>query len=49
LSNVTAATLAAARGLLNERERELTNWLPSTAPQRLKIEDFGEGRKIAAP
>jgi outer membrane protein TolC len=32
--------LAAARGLLDGRERELTKWLPSGAPERLKIDEF---------
>jgi hypothetical protein len=32
--------LAAARGLFDGRERELTKWLPSGAPERLKIDEF---------
>jgi outer membrane protein TolC len=40
LSDDLAATLAAARGLLDGRGRELTKWLPSVAPERLKFDEF---------
>jgi outer membrane protein TolC len=40
LSDDLAATLAAARGLLDGRGRELTRWLPSGAPERLKFDEF---------
>jgi outer membrane protein TolC len=40
LSDDLAATLAAARGLFDGRGRELTGWLPSGAPERLKFDEF---------
>jgi outer membrane protein TolC len=40
LSDDLAATLAAARGLFDGRGRELTRWLPSGAPERLKFDEF---------
>jgi outer membrane protein TolC len=40
LSDDLAATLAAVRGLLDGRGRELTRWLPSVAPERLKFDEF---------
>jgi len=40
LSDDLAATLAAMRGLLDGRGRELTRGLPSGAPERLKFDEF---------
>jgi len=40
LSDSWVAASAAARGLWDGRECELTQWLPSGAPERLKVDEF---------